>query len=669
MSVVAFTAATDTGRKRRRNEDAYVVAPPLFAVADGMGGAQAGEVASKLAAAAVEDTDSGLLTGTERVTSLFQEANRRVYEKSTTDPTVSGMGTTMTVALVEGDTVAIGHVGDSRAYLVRGGKMEQLTEDHSLVNELMKSGKLSPEEAETHPQRAVITRALGTDPDVDVDAFAVRAQDGDVFLICSDGLTTMVGDEDILELLERNGDDLSRAAKELVATANRRGGEDNITVVAFRIAAEAGDATVTLPAAAPEPAPSAVSAAARAHRRERARAAHASRRVARAHRHHDGGAAAGRGAARRLGADALSLRNRELVSLFAVGLLTAVGFASVYIAEQSKISGASLTYAVFFLALYVAAHIVARIAVPRADPYLLPLAGLLTAIGLTEIYRLGPANAFKQGLWIVIAVAVFAATLLYLRSDYRVLESYKYLFGLGAIALLFMPLLPGIGETVNGARLWIHAGGLQFQPGELGKIALIVFLAAYLREKREVLAQGRLKDWGPLLVIWGAAMMVLFVTADLGSALLYYGIFLGMLYVATARVSFVAVGLGLFLAGSVAVYKGTPHVRDRVTNWLHPWTTHAVYCPLSGGQALRQDCQSYQEVQSLYSIGHGGFGGTGLGSGTFTNAAGHQIIPDLNTDFIYSALAQEIGLVGAAALILLYMVFVLRGFRDRAHRR
>jgi cell division protein FtsW (lipid II flippase) len=158
-------------------------------------------------------------------------------------------------------------------------------------------------------------------------------------------------------------------------------------------------------------------------------------------------------------------------------------------------------------------------------------------------------------------------------------------------------------------------------------------------------------------------MMVLFVTADLGSALLYYGIFLAMLYLATARLSFVAVGLGLFLAGSVAVYKGTPHVRDRVTNWLHPWTTHLVYCPLNGGRALRQDCQSYQEVQSLYSIAHGGFGGTGLGSGTFTNAAGRQIIPDLNTDFIYSALAQELGLIGAAALVLLYMVFVLRGFR------
>ena len=293
----------------------------------------------------------------------------------------------------------------------------------------------------------------------------------------------------------------------------------------------------------------------------------------------------------------MSLRNRELVNLVAVGLLTAIGFASVYIAEQSKISGASLTYAAFFLALYLAAHFVARIAVPRADPYLLPIAGLLTAIGLTEIYRLGPSNAFKQGLWIVIAVAVFAGTLLGLREDYRVLENYKYLFGLGSLALLFMPLLPVIGETVNGARLWIHAGGLSFQPGELGKIALIVFLAGYLREKREVLAQGRLKDWGPLLVIWGAAMMVLFVTSDLGSALLYYGIFLAMLYVATARVSFVVVGLGLFLAGAAAVYEGTPHVRDRVTNWLHPWTTHPVYCPFTGGTALRQDCTSYQEVQ------------------------------------------------------------------------
>jgi cell division protein FtsW (lipid II flippase) len=343
--------------------------------------------------------------------------------------------------------------------------------------------------------------------------------------------------------------------------------------------------------------------------------------------------------------------------------LTAIGFASVYISLSSQISTGSLGYAVFFFALYLAAHLVARLTVPQADPYLLPIAGLLSAIGLTEIYRLGERNAFRQGLWVVIGVAVFAGALVWLRRDYRAIESYKYLFGLGAILLLFLPLAPGIGQTVNGARLWVHVGSLQFQPGELGKIALIVFLAAYLREKREVLAQGRLKDWGPLLSIWGGAMLVLFATDDLGSALLYYGIFLGMLYVATARVAFVAAGLGLFLAGATAVYQGTPHVRDRVLNWLQPWTTHKIYCPVNGQMAFRQDCQSYQEVQSLYSIAHGGFGGTGLGNGTFTTAAGHQVIPDLSTDFIYSALAQELGLVGAAALLMVYMVFVLRGFR------
>ena len=340
-----------------------------------------------------------------------------------------------------------------------------------------------------------------------------------------------------------------------------------------------------------------------------------------------------------------------------------MGFASVYIARKSHVSGASLTYALFFFGLYLLAHVVARLTVPYADPYLLPIAGLLTAVGLTEIYRLGPASAFKQGVWIVVGVSVFAVALVALRRDYRLLENYKYLFGLGAVGLLFMPLLPGIGETVNGARLWVHVGALKFQPGELGKIALIVFLAGYLREKREVLAQGRLKDWGPLLVIWGAAMMVLFVTDDLGSALLYYGIFLAMLYVATARLAFVAVAVGLFLVGSAAVYQGTPHVRERVTNWLNPWTTEKVYCPLTGTSALRQDCGSYQEVQSLYSIAHGQMGGTGLGRGTFVAASGRQIIPSLNTDFIYSALAQELGLVGAAALLLVFMLFVARGMK------
>ena len=218
-----------------------------------------------------------------------------------------------------------------------------------------------------------------------------------------------------------------------------------------------------------------------------------------------------------VGAFALSLRNRELVALLTVGVLTAIGFASVYIALKSQISTGSLGYAAFFFALYLVAHVVARRTVPLADPYLLPMTALLTAIGLTEIYRLGPSSALRQGVWVVIGVGAFSATLLGLRRDHRALERYKYIFGVAAIVLLFLPRLPVIGEEINGARLWIHFGSLQFQPGELGKIALIVFLAAYLREKREVLAQGRLKDWGPLVIIWGGAMLVLFVR-PLGAA-------------------------------------------------------------------------------------------------------------------------------------------------------
>jgi PPM family protein phosphatase len=228
-------AVTDPGRTRRHNEDAYVIEPPLFAIADGMGGAQAGEVASGLATAALKEAgaDGG---GEQRIADLIQAANRRVYDRSRGDPNTSGMGTTITVALVEDDQVSFGHVGDSRAYLIRDAHMEQLTEDHSLVNELLKTGKLSREEAETHPQRSVITRALGTDPDVDVDTFSVSAENGDLFLLCSDGLTDMVSEDSILDVVEQNRDDIDAALRALVKAANRGGGQDNITVVAFEIA-------------------------------------------------------------------------------------------------------------------------------------------------------------------------------------------------------------------------------------------------------------------------------------------------------------------------------------------------------------------------------------------------------------------------------------------------
>jgi PPM family protein phosphatase len=247
VRVGGSAAATDPGRRRRHNEDAYVCEPPLFAVADGIGGAQAGELASSLAAAALRD-DSGDGHGDARgrVDSLIQEANRRVYERQAADAEASGMGTTMTAALVEGDHVSIGHVGDSRAYRIRNGSLEQLTEDHSLVAELVRSGKLSPEEAEGHPQRSVVTRALGTDPDVDVDTFEVEARPGDLFLLCSDGLTTMVDGATILAETARNRDELRAAAKALVRAANRGGGEDNITVVFFEIVGDDDHAGRTL---------------------------------------------------------------------------------------------------------------------------------------------------------------------------------------------------------------------------------------------------------------------------------------------------------------------------------------------------------------------------------------------------------------------------------------
>jgi PPM family protein phosphatase len=240
------TGLSHPGRRRRQNEDAFVVAPPLFAVADGMGGAKAGEIASRLAAAAVREEEG------ERadVGELIREANRRVWERARDDASAAGMGTTMTVAFVEDGQVTIGHVGDSRAYRLREGVLEQLTEDHSLVAELVRSGRLSPEEAESHPQRSVITRALGTAADVDVDTFTVDAEPGDVFMLCSDGLTTMVGDERIVGVVEENRDDLDRAAKQLIADANRSGGEDNVTVVFFEIAEEGAeiDDTAQLPA-------------------------------------------------------------------------------------------------------------------------------------------------------------------------------------------------------------------------------------------------------------------------------------------------------------------------------------------------------------------------------------------------------------------------------------
>lgn len=236
MRIAEAAALTDPGRVRRRNEDSYVCEPPLFAVADGMGGAQAGELASRITAAAFREAGGAdSLDAPARLRSIIQEANRRIYARAARDPEVSGMGTTVTAALLAGETIALGHVGDSRAYRIRDGELEQLTNDHSLVADLVRSGRLSPEEAELHPQRSVITRALGTDPAVEIDSLSVEARAGDVFLLCSDGLTTMVDGATVLKTLAESPS-LAAAARALVGSANREGGEDNITVVLFSVA-------------------------------------------------------------------------------------------------------------------------------------------------------------------------------------------------------------------------------------------------------------------------------------------------------------------------------------------------------------------------------------------------------------------------------------------------
>ena len=268
MRIGRVAARTDTGRRRMRNQDAYVCDPPLFAVADGMGGAQAGELASRLAAAAIEERTRGA-RGVEAVAALVREANARIYRRAAEDPAAAGMGTTATVVLVdeEDGTLAIGHVGDSRAYRLRDGALEQLTADHSLVAELVRSGRLTEEEAADHPHKSVITRALGTDPDVDVDTLTVPIAPGDLYLVCSDGLTHMLSDGEVLAILAEARGDPERMAALLVDAANRAGGEDNITVIVFEAvendaagsdaaAAEPDDVTAESqpePEAAPEP--------------------------------------------------------------------------------------------------------------------------------------------------------------------------------------------------------------------------------------------------------------------------------------------------------------------------------------------------------------------------------------------------------------------------------
>ena len=355
-----------------------------------------------------------------------------------------------------------------------------------------------------------------------------------------------------------------------------------------------------------------------------------------------------------------SARNRELLALVPASLLLTGGFAAVFIERNDVLTNVSLTYGALFLALCLAAHIVLRVTLPYADPYLFPLFAVLACFGLVMIYRIDEKLAREQAQWFVIGLGLFAATIVLLR-DYRVLERYRYTVAAVGIGLLLLPRVPGIGAQVNGAYLGVELGPLTFQPAEFSKIAIIVFIASYLRDTRQLLVIGAtrvagitvppIKHFGPLLVVWGAAMALLFVIQDVGSSLMFFGGFLAVLYVATNRLSFVAIGLSLFAAGSWVLYHVRPTITHRVDAWLHPF-----------GPLYDQSAGSYQIAQSVFAQADGGLFGRGFGQ-AIIDVGGHPLLPAAQTDLIYSVIVNELGLIGACAVLCTYLLAVERGFK------
>ena len=370
----------------------------------------------------------------------------------------------------------------------------------------------------------------------------------------------------------------------------------------------------------------------------------------------------------------LGPRNRELVALIPSALLVTAGFAAIFIQSQNRVSSTSLTYGAGFLALCLATHIVIRRTTPDADPYLFPLAAVLASIGIVELYAISinsPAGdhvagvARQQGVWLAAGLVLFAITIIALRDGrYLQLENYRYLIAVVGIGSLLLPRLPGIGQQVNGAYLSVHIGSVSFEPSEFGKIAIVIFLASYLRDNRQLLVTaGRrilwltlppMKQFGPLLLVWGSAMAMLLVTREIGTSLMFFGAFLALLYVATGRFSFPFLGLILFAAG--AYYLGThvAHIYARVLDWEHPFQP-ALYNAVGGSEQL---------AQALFSQADGGFIGTG-----FAQSLAPTLVPIPQSDMIYAVITNETGLVGATGLLVVYALFVARGLKIATQAR
>jgi cell division protein FtsW (lipid II flippase) len=376
----------------------------------------------------------------------------------------------------------------------------------------------------------------------------------------------------------------------------------------------------------------------------------------------------------------LKPRNRELLGLIPSALLVIAGFTAIFIQAQDNAPGestnltlnhassVSLTYGAIFLGLCIAAHLVIRYALPNADPYLFPLAAVLASVGIVMVYRINPTLARQQAQWMVLGLILFAATIVLLRRrGVGVLERYRYTIAAVAIGMTVLPRLPGIGEQVNGAYLNIHVGSISFQPAELAKIAIVIFLASYLRDNRQILVTAGqrvlgltlppMKQFGPLLLVWGAAMATLLLTRELGTSLMFFGAFLALLYVATGRFSFPLIGLVLFAAGAWFLATHVGHVHARVLAWENPFDPALYNAP--GG--------SYQLAQSLFAQADGGLLGTGFDQSLLVlHGPGGHVVPLLpvpESDMIYAVVVNELGLAGAAALLLTYLLFVARGLK------
>jgi cell division protein FtsW (lipid II flippase) len=358
------------------------------------------------------------------------------------------------------------------------------------------------------------------------------------------------------------------------------------------------------------------------------------------------------------------LRNLELVLVLFALVIAAGAIILVQLGTSGTIDSSFLTLTSSLAILTLIMHVVLRIVARDADPLILPIVTVLNGLGIAMIYRLDIAEGFsgwesagvRQMVWTAIAIIIAIGVVVLIRN-HRVLQRYRYVSMLSGIVLLLLPMLPIIGATVNGARLWIQIGPFSFQPGELGKIALAIFFAGYLVSARDSLSMvgrkflwmtfPRARDLGPILVVFAASMAVLIFQKDLGTSLLYFGLFLVMLYVATGRASWIVLGLSLFLAGALVAYTQLSYVTGRVHAWLNPFASENYEG--SGG--------SFQLVTGLFGFAHGGLVGTGLGQGR------PDLIPLAESDYIIPALGEELGLIGIFAILALYLLFVSRGFR------